>query len=130
MNAIDKILKMDAGKLKMPEKVIKIKLAKLAAELEFPCVAIAPEVYSEIQESAFEMRKGDIKRINMHVSKIMTVIEGCPSIFKSKEVMEHFSCVSPKELVNKLFLSGELDELYAAIIELNGYEADEEEIKN
>jgi hypothetical protein len=130
MNAIDKLLKMDAGKIKMPEKVVTLKLAKLGTEIEFPCVAIGNEKYAEIQEGAYELRKGDIKRINIAKMKNMTLIEGCPSIFKSKEVMDHFSCVTPKDLVNKLLLSGEMDDLYAAIIELNGYEQDEEDLKN
>lgn len=130
MNTIDKLLKMDAGKLAMPEKVVTLKLAKLGAALDFPCVAINNEKYSEIQEGAYELRKGDIKRINLSKMKTMTIIEGCPSVFKSKEVMEHFSCPTPRDLINRLLLSGEMDDLYSAIVELNGYEQDEEDIKN
>lgn len=131
MNTVEKLLKIDAGKLKMPERTVTLKLAKLGIELDFPCVAISPETYSEIQENSIEMRKGDIKRINMHKMKTLTIIEGCPTVFKSKEVMDHFGCATPKELVNKLLLNGEIDELYNAISELNGYEKDEEEdIKN
>lgn len=131
MNTVEKLLKIDAGKLKMPEKTVTLKLAKLGIELDFPCVAISPETYSEIQENSIEMRKGDIKRINMHKTKILTIIEGCPTIFKSKDVMEHFGCATPRDLIEKLLLSGEIDELYKTITELNGYEEDEEEdIKN
>lgn len=130
MNTIDKLLKIDAGKLKMPEKVIAMKLAKLGDTIDFPCVAIGNEKYSEIQEGAYEIKKGDIKRINLSKMKTMTVIEGCPSIFKSKEVIEHFGCVTPKDLINKLLLSGEMDDLYETIVELNGYDQDEEDLKN
>lgn len=131
MNTVEKLLKIDAGKLKMPEKTVTLKLAKLGIELDFPCVAISPETYSEIQENSIEMKKGDIKRINMHKMKILTIIEGCPAVFKSKEVMDHFGCATPRDLINKLLLSGEIDDLYKTITELNGYEEDEEEdIKN
>ena len=127
MNIIDKLLKLDAGKIEMPKKVVTLKLGKLGIELDFPCIAISPEKYSEIQESSIEMKKGDIKKINMHRTKVMTVIEGCPEVFKSKDVMEHFSCPTPKELVNKLLLSGEIDDLYNTIVVLNGYEKDEDD---
>ena len=62
----------------------------------------------------------------------MTIIEGCPSIFKNKELMKHFGAVTPKELVKKLLLSGEMDDLKAEIDKLGGYdrEEDEEEVKN
>jgi hypothetical protein len=130
MNAVDKLLKIDAGKLTMPEKAVKIKPAKIGEEIEFQCIAISPEKYTEIQENAYEIRKGDIKRINLGKMKTLTIIEGCPSIFKSKELLEHFQCATPKDLVNKLLLSGEVDDLYTAIVELNGYEQDEDEIKN
>jgi len=65
--------------------------------------------------------------------KTLIIIEGCPEVFKSKEVMDHFEAPSPKELIRKLLLSGEIDDLYNAINELSGYEKDEEdeeEIKN
>lgn len=133
MNTVDKLLKLDAGKIKIPEKTVKMTLAKLGVELEFRCIAIAPEKYSEIQEGAVTLKKGDIKRIDMHKTKTMTIIEGCPDIFKSKDILEHFGCPTPKELVNKLLLSGEIDDLYNEIVQLNGYEKDEEdeeEIKN
>lgn len=132
MNAVEKLLKMDAGKIKMPEKIVAMKLAKLGGEeFEFPCVAINPERYSEIQQSVYDFnKKGDVKVNGLGKVPSMTIVEGCPSVFKSKEVMEHFGIHTPLDLINKLLLSGEKDDLYKAIIELNGYEDDEDEIKN
>ena len=46
--------------------------------------------------------------------------------------MQHFNCVTPKELVKKLFLAGEIAELSNVVTELSGYdktEEDEEEVK-
>ena len=59
-------------------------------------------------------------------------MEGCSDVFRNKEVLEHFKAPTPKELINKLLLAGEIDELYNTINELNGYdkEDEEEDIKN
>lgn len=133
MNTVEKLLKLDAGKIKMPEKVIKLTPKKLGIEVDFPCKALNPERFSEIQEDAVIMKKGDVKKIKMYAIKSLIVIDGCPEIFKSKELMDHYGCPTPKELLNKLLLSGEVDDLYDAISELSGYdrdEEDEEDIKN
>ncbi|OPJ58439.1 phage tail assembly chaperone [Clostridium oryzae] len=132
MNTVEKLLKLDAKKLKMPEKDIVLKLNRLGGEeIVFPCKAIDAELYAEIQEGSIEIRKGDIKKINMYEMKIRTLVEGCPDIFKSSEVMSHFDAPTPKELIKKLLLSGEIDELYNTINELSGYEKDDEDdIKN
>jgi len=133
MNLVDKLLKMDAGKIEVPSKVITVKSRKTNQTLEFPCKAVDSEKYAEIQEGALEIRKGDVKKINMYSMKTLIIIEGCPEVFKSKEVMEHFGTPTPKELIKKLLLSGEIDDLYNAINELSGYEKDDEDedtIKN
>lgn len=133
MNIVEKLLKMDAGKIEVPAKVIKIQSKKLNQTLEFPCKAVDSEKYAEIQEGALEIRKGDVKKINMYSMKTSIIIEGCPEVFKSKEVMDHFGAPTPKELIRKLLLSGEIDDLYNGINELSGYEKDEDDeeaIKN
>lgn len=132
MNTVDKLLKMDAGKLTIPEKEVKIKLKKFDdEEFVFLCKVVDPEKMAEIQENALELRKGDVKRIKMYEMKVLTLIEGCPDVFKNKDVMKHFGAPTPKELIKKLLLSGEIDELYNEINKLGGYEEeDEEEVKN
>lgn len=131
MNTVERLLKMDAGEIKMPEKDIVMKLSKFDnEEFTFPCKAIDPEVMAEIQENAIELKKGDVNKIRMYNMKVMTIIEGCSEIFKNKDLMRHFNAVTPKELVKKLLISGEMDELYNKINELSGYERDEEDIKN
>ncbi|WP_407312044.1 phage tail assembly chaperone [Desulfosporosinus sp. SB140] len=133
MNLVEQLLKIDAGLIETPSKVITIQSKKLKEPLDFPCKAVDPEKYAEIQEGAVEIRKGDVKKINMYALKTLIVIEGCPEVFKSKEVMDHFGAPTPKELVKTLLLSGEIDDLYNGINELSGYEKDaedEETIKN
>jgi hypothetical protein len=133
MNIVEKLLKMDAGKIENPTKVITINAKKLKGAIDFPCKAVDAEKYAEIQEGALEIRKGDVKKINMYKMKTLIIFEGCPEVFKSKEVMSHFGVPTPPELLRKLLLSGEIDDLYNGINELSGYEKDdedEEEIKN
>lgn len=133
MNIVEKLLKMDAGKIEIPAKVITIQAKKLNQPIDFPCQAVDAERYAEIQEGALEIRKGDVKKINMYSMKTLIIIEGCPDVFKNKVVMDHFGAPTPKELIRKLLLSGEIDDLYNGINELSGYEKDDEdeqEIKN
>lgn len=132
MNTIERLLKIDAGKIKMPEKDIIIKLRKLNnEEFTFPCKAVDPEIVAELQENALEFSDGNIDKIKMYHTKVMTIIEGCPAIFKNQDLMKHFSTATPKELVKKLLVSGEMDELNNKINELGGYDKKKKkEIKN
>ena len=132
MNTVEKLLKIDAGKIKAPEKDVKMKLKKIGEEFTFPCKAVDPEYVAELQENSITFKRGDISKIKMYDTKVLTIIEGCPSIFKNKELIEHFGVATPKDLVKKLLLSGEMDDLKAEIDKLGGYdpEKDEEEVKN
>ena len=133
MNLVEKLLKIDAGKIETPTKIITIQCKRLNESIEFPCKAIDPEKFAEIQESTLVIKKGDVKRVDTYKLKTLIIIEGCPDVFKSKEVMDHFGAPTPKELIKKLLLSGEMEDLYNGISELSGYEKDdedEEEIKN
>ena len=131
MNIVDKLLKMDAGKIKTPEKEIKLNLKKLGGEeFVFPCKAVDPEYVTELQENSIEFKKNGISKIKIYDTKVMTIVEGCPEVFKNKEVIKHFGAATPKDLVKKLLVSGEIDELKAEIDALGGYDdEDEEEVK-
>ena len=118
MNLVEKLLKLDAGTIEIPTKVITVQSKKLKQPIEFPCKAVDAEKYAEIQEGALEIRKGDVRKINMYAMKTLIIIEGCSEVFKSKEVMDHFSVPTPKELIKKLLLSGEIDDLYLSLIHI------------
>ena len=54
-------------------------------------------------------------------------------MFKDKALREHFNCPTPKELIGKLLLKGEIDALVEAIdnlSELKEIKGAEDEIKN
>lgn len=132
MNIVEKLLKIDAGKIKTPTKEVKMMLKKIGEEFSFPCRAVDPEKVAELQENSITFKKGDMAGIKIYNTKVMTIIEGCPDVFKNQEVINHFGAITPKELVKKIMLSGEMDNLKAEIDKLGGYDEEnsDEEIKN
>lgn len=137
MSLIDKLLQMDSAKLtEMPTREVQMaRLTELMGEpFTVKCQAIDGERYADIQRSAVDLnKKGGIKNLNLFDMQVLTVIDGVvePSM-KDSKLLKHFGCVTPKELVKKLFLAGEIAELSNVITELSGYdktEDDDEEVK-
>ena len=136
MSLIDKLLQMDKAKLmEMPIKEIEMpRLSEVLGEpFKVTCKAIDGERYADIQRSAIDLnKKGALRNINLYEMQVLTLIEGVvePSM-KDERLLGYFGVVTPKELVKKLFLAGEIAELSNVITELSGYEKteDEEEIK-
>lgn len=136
MNIIDKLMQADAGKLELPTKEYEIK--RLSKLFGFPFVlklqAIDPERYTEIQENSIEMKKSEINKVKMYNMHMKTILAGVvePSL-KDDGLRKHFGVTTPKELVNKLFLSGEIANISEEISKLCGYDGQEEideKIKN
>ena len=136
MSLIDKLLQMDKAKLmEMPTKEVEMpRLTEMLGEtFNVKCKAIDGERYADIQRSAIDLnKKGGLRNINLYELQVLTVIDGVvePSM-KDQRLLAYFGCVTPKELVKKLFLAGEIAELSNVITELSGYDKadDEEEVK-
>ena len=136
MSLIDKLLQMDKAKLmEIPTKEVEFpRLSELTGgAFKVKCKAIDGERYADIQRSAIDLnKKGALRNINLYEMQVLTLIEGVvePSM-KDERLLGYFGVVTPKELVKKLFLAGEIAELSNVITELSGYEKteDEEEIK-
>jgi len=139
MSLLDKLLQADVEKLtEKPNKKYEVKRLseKLKTKFELELIALSPKRYAEIQRLTVELnKKGSFKDINTFEPKILTLLEGIkePSL-KDKKLLDHFNVPTPKELILKLFLSGEIDDIKDEIDILSGYEKDEdepdEEIKN
>ena len=115
----------------MPTKEVEFeRLTKLLGEpFKVKCKAIDGERYADIQRSAVDLnKKGGLRDINLFEMQVLTVIDGVvePGL-KDKRLLAYFGCVTPKELVKKLFLAGEIAELSNIITELSGYDKDEDE---
>lgn len=132
MSLIDKLLQMDKAKLMvMPTREIEFERLTdlLGAPFKVKCKAIDGERYADIQRSAIDLnKKGGLRNINLYEMQVLTVIEGVvePSL-KDERLLGYFGCVTPKELVKKLFLAGEIAELSNVITELSGYDKSEDE---
>ena len=132
MNIIDKLMKIDAGTLETPKAIHKMYVKKIGEELEFEIEAINAEKATEIQQKAIKRENGNVSDIDVYKTKVLTIMEGCP-MFKDKALREHFKAPTPKELINKLLLKGEVDDLVDAInnlSDLKKIEKAEDEIKN
>lgn len=139
MSLIDKLLTVDARKLtELPTKKYEVKrLSKaIKGKFELELQAVSPQRYAEIQRNGVEMsKKGGVRDIKLYDMQTLTLINGIkePSL-KDPSLLAHIGAATPKELIGKLFLSGEIADIYNEINELSGYEKDDEqadeEIKN
>lgn len=139
MSLLDKLLQADAGKLtEKPHKKHEIKRLSKALKTDFTLElqAIDAQRYAEIQRMGIDLgKKGNVRDVNIYEMQVFTILDGVkePSL-KDKKLLDHFNVTTPKELVSKLFLSGEIADIYNEINELSGYEKDDdeadEEIKN
>ena len=132
MSLIDKLLAADAGKLtEKPSKLYEVKRLseKLNTKFELRLEALEPQRFSDIQRQSVNLsKKGAIKDFNTFDMQVLTLIDGIkePSM-KDEKLLKHFGAVTPKELVPKLFLAGEIADIYNEINVLSGYEAGDEE---
>ncbi len=131
MNTLDLLLQLDESKLKKPCKEVNMKrLSELIGErVIFKIEALTPAKMEEIQEMAMDET---MENINVSELQIMTILEGVKEPnFKSKELMDKFGVYTPKDLIRKILLPGEIITLYNIIGDLSGFDGGAvEEVKN
>lgn len=131
MNTLDLLLQLDESKLKKPDKEVEIKrLTELTGhKTVFKIEAISPGKMEEIQDLSIDIKT---KNINVGEMQILTVLEGIKSPnFKSKQLMDKFQVHTPKDLIRKILLPGEIMTLYNMVGELSGFDGEAvQEIKN
>lgn len=133
MSILDLLLETDVEKLQMEnQKDYEIKrlskLLKQGKRVEEKFIVTCKALTNE--QTAYI---GEISKNNTDI-KLNAVIEACRiegKKFNDKKLMDKFNVVTPIDLLNKLFLQGEIFELYNAVNELSGYSKDAvKEIKN
>ena len=137
VNVLDLLLGSDIGEIKLPTKEIEI--TRLSEVFGSPFIitisALSPDKYEEVQDMAVSV-KGKDADIEISLLQVLVVMEGVVDptgkpMFKNKELMSKFKCSTPKELVRKLFLSGEIASVYGQIASLSGFgEGSVKEVKN
>lgn len=133
MNALEKLLKADAEKItEKPKKTIEIKrLSKvLGSKFEITVEALDADLLAEISESHTKYTKtGKVKSTdNFAVGVDMIVNATVEPNLRNKELLNHFGCATPNDLVTKLFLAGELGKISETISSLCGVETSQSEI--
>ena len=136
-NLIEKLLKIDAGKLEIEKKECKVdKLSEILGEdVTFTCYPVSLDVYNNAQKKTVDFdKKGNLTDINTGKLNIELVLNGVPEI-KDKALLEHFGAATPLEFLRnkKLFRVGDITKLASTVSELSGIteiEKAEEEIKN
>lgn len=127
VNVLDLLLGSDIGEIKLPTKDIEItRLTELfKAPFIITCRALTPEKYEEVQDMAVNVQGKDVD-LDVNLLQLFTVIEGVVDptgkpMMKNKDLLAKFKAQTPKELVRKIFLSGEIANIYGTISELSGF---------
>lgn len=137
VNVLDLLLGSDIGEIKLPTKQMEIiRLSKVfGAPFVITVSALSPDRYEEVQDMAVSV-KGKDADIEISLLQILVVMEGVMDpngkpMFKNKDLMAKFKASTPKELVRKIFLSGEIANIYGEIANLSGFgDGAVKEVKN
>lgn len=137
VNVLDLLLGSDIGEIKLPTKQMEI--IRLSGVFGAPFIitvsALSPDRYEEVQDMAVSI-KGKDADIEVSLLQVLVVMEGVMDpngkpMFKNKDLMAKFKASTPKELVRKIFLSGEIANIYGEIASLSGFgEGAVKEVKN
>jgi hypothetical protein len=126
-NVLDILLGVDAGKVKKQRKEVRIKsLSEYAGtDVIFTVEGLSGEQFERVQENVGD----NASQTDIHV---FALLEGVVSPnLKDKALRERYGAETPKELVKKLLLGGEIANLYLAISEMSGFdEGSVQEVKN
>ena len=127
VNVLDLLLGSDIGEIKLPTKQMEI--TRLSKVFGTPFVitvsALSPDRYEEVQDMAVSV-KGKDADIDISLLQMLVVMEGVTDpngkpLFKNKDLMAKFKASTPKELVRKILLSGEITSIYGEIANLSGF---------
>ena len=137
VNILDLLLGADIGEISLPTKRIEIKRLSEVFGKPFivTCKALSPEKYEEVQDLAIKVSGKDVD-LDVNLLQLFVVLEGVVDdsgkpMFKNKELMTKFKVSTPKELIKRVLLSGEIANIYGEISELSGFgENSIAEVKN
>lgn len=137
VNILDLLLGSDVGEIKLPTKQVEVtRLTEVYGKpFVITCKALSPEKYEEVQDMAINVQGKDVD-LDVNLLQLFVVIEGVVDdagkpMLKNMELMRKFKASTPKELARKLFLSGEITNIYGEISQLSGFGDDAvKEVKN
>lgn len=128
VNVLDLLLGSDIGDIKLPTKTVEItRLTEVFGKpFILTCQALSPEKYEEVQDMALSVSGKDVD-LDVSQLQLFTVMEGVVDaegkpLFKSKELRDKYKVPTPKEVVKKVLLSGEIVAVYTVIAKLTGFD--------
>lgn len=128
VSVLDLLLGADTGKIKLPTSEVEITRLSEAFGKPFilTCQALTPEKYEEVQDMALQVSGKDVD-LDLAQLQLFTVMEGVIDangnpLFKSKELRTKYKVPTPKEVVRKVLLSGEIVAVYTEIAKLTGFD--------
>lgn len=135
-NVLDLLLGADAGVISMPYQDLEInRLSEVfGSPFVVRCRALSQTVYESLQERSVNIKGKDVD-LDTGKLQALTVIEGVEavaendqgklvsvgSLLKNAELAKRFKAPTPRELVSKLFLPGEIAKLYNTISSVSGF---------
>lgn len=124
LNTLDKLMQFNPVEVKLPTDTVKRKLAKLDnMEIEFELKALTNEDAARIQNESMTMStKTGLMKLNSYGPAIKKLLAGC-KLFSDKELIQHFGCATPRDLIDKILTKGDMDFLTEKIDILTGYDA-------
>lgn len=137
VNILDLLLGSDIDTIKLPTKEVEItRLSEIFGKpFILTCQALSPEKYEEVQDMAVSVKGKDVD-LDVSQLQLFTVMEGVigedgKPLFKSAELRSKYKVPTPKDVVRKILLSGEITAVYTQIAKLSGF-GDEavKEVKN
>lgn len=137
INVLDLLLGSDVEEIKLPTKQVEVvRLSEVyGAPFIVTCKALSPDKYEEVQDMAVSVSGKDVD-LDVNLLQLFVVLEGVVDdagkpMFKNKDLMAKFKAQTPKELIRKLLLSGEITNLYGEISQLSGFgDGAVKEVKN
>ena len=134
MNALDLLMKMDAGEIsKIPEEEMEIKrLSELTGEkFVIKYQALPGRRITELSNNTKD-KNGNVIASRAYDANLILIAEAVVSPnLKDEKLQKHFGTASPKDLADKLFNGGEVSNISGKIMLISGFGEDtDEEIKN
>ena len=130
MNLIDKLMKIDAGLVKKNEGTLVMKLKRIGEEVEFNCIEVDSEKATQLDEESLNLSMNGNVELSTFNTKIKLILLGCKDL-RDENLMAHFGCQSPKDLIKRLLTKEEIGKLADYISNLGGLdEKGEDDIEN
>lgn len=136
-NAVTKLLAFDRQEVERKTGTVMMPLSKLGGEVvTFDIQELSAEMACQVQDKLVTVDQAT-GQMSTHSYKpaVITIINGCPNVFKNNELRKHYECNTFEDLVGLLLSKGEIEKLSSEINKLSDINMDElnlsdDELKN